>query len=134
MIRFITDFFKTLAKGLLLFVAIIGGIVFILWEKGRESNDWEAANHASSTVVSKISNAELQSLVADVYHAESSRFIQPDLLWVTLPVGVDVQKTCQAIANVWAHRSGLGYVRVESWRGTQRLGQGTVYDGQPVRP
>lgn len=57
-----------------------------------------------------------------------------DLLWITLPPGSDIQSTCQAIANVWAHRSGLPWVRVESWRGTQRLGQGTVREGQIVRP
>lgn len=81
-----------------------------------------------------ISNAELQTLIADVYHVETSRFIQPDLLWITLPPGTDIQATCQAIANLWAHRSGLAYVRVESWSGTTRLGQGTVYGGNVVTP
>jgi len=87
-----------------------------------------------SSTTSRISQAELQRLIAEVYQVETSRFITRDLLWITLPTGAAVQKNCQAIANLWAHRSGLDYVRVESWRGTQRLGQGTVNYGQIRTP
>lgn len=81
---------------------------------------------APAAPMSGITQAELQKLIADVYHVETSRFIQPDLLWVTLPAGTDIQRTCQGIANVWSHRSGLPWVRVESWQGNQRLAQATA--------
>jgi len=83
---------------------------------------------------SNISDADLQKLIADVYHVETSRFINSDLLHITLPAGADAQKTCQAIANLWAHRSGKDFVRVESWSGNTRLGQGTVQFGQIRTP
>lgn len=88
----------------------------------------------SPAAVSKISNEELQALIADVYHVQTSRFVQPDLMWITLPMGQEPQKTCQAIANLWAHRSGLDYVRVECWAGNTRLGQGTVMSGEIRTP
>jgi len=84
--------------------------------------------------VPDLTPAALQELIRDVYGVESSRFIQPDLLWVTLPPGANVQATCQAIANIWAARSGKPWVRVESWRNNQRLAQATVSDGRPVTP
>lgn len=92
-------------------------------------------HHATpAPAVSRISDDDLQRLIADVYKVETSRFINSDLLWITLPPGTNVQKTCQAIANLWAHRSGKDFVRVESWSGNQRLGQGTVQFGQVRTP
>ena len=144
--RFLKLFAWTLLKGLALVVLIAGGCVFILRQQTRAPYEWEVKNQAraeadrdaklraSAGAVSGISNKELQRLIADVYHVETSNFVGNDLLHITLPPGSDVQGTCQAIANVWAHRSGLPWVRVESWKGTQRLGQGTVRDGQMVRP
>lgn len=70
--------------------------------------------------------AEFQTLIADVYRVETSRFIANDLLHVSFAPGSDVQGNCQAIANLWAHQSGLPWVRVESWQGSQRLAQATV--------
>lgn len=124
----IGNFFKTLILGLLLITAVV---CFLVKLDNRERSSSSAA---SSAAVSQIKPADLQQLIAETYQVEQSRFIQPDLLWVTLPAGVDVQKTCQAIANVWAHRSGLNYVRVESWQDNQRLAQATVRDGQPITP
>jgi len=144
--RFLKLFAWTLLKGVLLVTVIAGGCVFILQQQTRAPYDWEVKNHASAEAdrdaklrasagaVSGLSNKELQSIIADVYHVETSNFIENDLLHITLPPGADIQSTCQAIANLWASRSGLPWVRVESWKGTQRLGQGTVRDGQMVRP
>lgn len=125
-----------LFKGLLRF---IGGLIFavlliigVVWLVAKKPERTYSA--PSGAAVSKISNSELQSIIADVYHVETSRFIQPDLMWITVPAGVNAQKTCQAIANLWAHRSGLDYVRVECWAGNTRLGQGTVRHSQPITP
>jgi len=135
--RFLKLFAWTLFKGILLVTVIAGGCVFILQQQTRAPYDWELPKiqaEANAQRATNRQNAEFQTLIAEVYGVETSRFIQPDLLWITLPPGSDIQSTCQAIANVWAHRSGLPWVRVESWRGTQRLGQGTVREGQIVRP
>lgn len=142
--RFLIAYLKTLVKGLLLFALILGGCVFMIRQSNRAPYDWEIQNQqydasanqakAEQQRAANKANAELQTLIADVYHVETSRFIQPDLLWITLPPGSNIQATCQAIANLWAHRSGLAYVRVESWSGTTRLGQGTVYGGNVVTP
>jgi len=129
---FIHAFFRGLLRfigGLIFAVLLIIGVVWIVAKKPQRTY-----SAPSSAAVSKISNSELQSIIADVYHVETSRFIQPDLLWITVPAGANVQKTCQAIANLWAHRSGLDYVRVECWAGNTRLGQGTVQYGQMVNP
>jgi hypothetical protein len=77
-----------------------------------------------------ISNAELQSIIAEVYGVETSRFIQPNILWITAPTSPDLQRTCEGIANLWAARSGLNYVCVESWQGNTRLARATVQNGQ----
>lgn len=136
--RFLVIFFKTLLKGLLLLAVIIGGCVWLISRK--ESGEAYLAAHGggwsppSRAAVSGIKPSDLQALIADVYHVEQSRFIQPDILWVTLPAGADVQKTCQAIANVWAHRSGLDYVCVESWNGSRRLARATVQHQHFVTP
>lgn len=88
-------------------------------------------------VYSKLPNESLQAIIRDVYHAET-KFVRNDLVQVTFAPGsreeADAQGFCQAIANVWASRSGLPLVRVESWRGSQRLAQATVKDGQIKRP
>lgn len=70
--------------------------------------------------------AELAALARDVYQVTECRFVQPDLVWVTPPPGADPQSLCQALANVWAARSGLPWVRVESWQDGRRLAQATV--------
>lgn len=115
------------------FVSIWSWVAWLVFS--QPSDESPTPRHTmDSQRVSNISNAELQSLIADVYKVETSRFIQPDLLWITLPPLADEQKTCQAIANVWASRSGRDYVRVECWRGSQRLGQGTVQFGQIRTP
>jgi hypothetical protein len=115
--------------GLLLTVGLIAGVAWMIAQTPQSTH-----SSPSPAAVSRISNAELQSIIADVYHVETSRFIQPDILWITLPSGSAVQKTCQAIANLWAHRSGLDYVSVESWSGGVRLAKATVQYGKFVTP
>lgn len=116
----------------------VGWAVIGQWWNGQpaaaQRHSLDGAPMINAAPESRISNAELQTLIADVYKVETSRFIQRDLLWITLPPLADEQKTCQAIANVWASRSGLDYVRVECWRGEQRLGQGAVQHGQIRTP
>lgn len=117
-----------LKLGLVLAV-LMGGCLLVLHEQTRSPYDWELPALQEKAEQQRAANArtaEFQTLIADVYHVEKSRFIQPELLWVTLPPGSDIQHTCQAIANVWAARSGLPWVRVESWQGSQRLAQATV--------
>lgn len=150
MSTFIHSAFRGMLKGLLRllggFLLLAALVVFVVWSQGRQTSQekWKADAAAARTAplpdapsqwaTPPISQKELQILIADVYHVETSRFIQPDLMWITLPPGADVQKTCQAIANVWAHRSKLDYVRVESWIGNTRLGQGTVHYGRMITP
>jgi len=95
-----------------------------------------AAQKRAGTPVA-INHAEFQQVIAEVYGVEQSRFIQPDILWITLPAGTpahELQSTCQAIANVWASRSRMDYVCVESWRGNTRLARATVHHQQMVTP
>jgi len=130
---------KPPSRGELIVISIFLFIVFPVftyqWWKGGDGETPTAAYSAPApTPASRISDADLQTLIADVYHVETSRFITSDLLHITLPPGSNVQKTCQAIANLWAHRSGKNFVRVESWRGNQRIGQGTVQFGQMRTP
>jgi len=73
-----------------------------------------------------MSQPAFQAMIAEVYHVETSRFIQPDLLHVTLPPDSDTQAICETLANLWSHHSSLPWIRVESWRGSQRLAQATV--------
>lgn len=114
--------FHFLTKLLLGLVLVVGLFALFLYAGSRPPRD--ADSHA--TPISQISEAELQGMLRDVYQVDTSRFIQPDLLWVTFHPGVDVQASCEAIARVWSHRSGLPWVRVESWRGGTRLAQATV--------
>lgn len=132
--RFMVIFFKTLLKGLLLLAVIIGGCVWLIDQGRQRQQELGGWSPPSAAAVSQIRPADLQQLIAETYHVEQSRFIQPDILWVTLPAGADVQKTCQAIANVWAHRSGLDYVCVESWNGSRRLARATVQHQHFVTP
>lgn len=108
-----------LLAGLLLVVGLFALLIYAGSRPPRESN-------FPTAPVSRISDAELEGLLRDVYQVDTSRFIQPDLLWVTFHPGVDVQASCEAIARVWSHRSGLPWVRVESWLGSTRLAQATV--------
>lgn len=113
---------RFLSKLLLGLVLVVGLFALLIYAGSRPPRDSDFPTGR----VSHISDAELQALLRDVYHADTSRFIQPDLLWVTFHPGVDVQSSCEAIARVWSHRSGLPWVRVESWRGSTRLAQATA--------
>lgn len=117
--RLLLRFLSKLLLGLLLVVGLFALLIHAGTRPPRDSDF-----HAPP--VSRISDAELQGILRDVYQVDTSRFIQPDLLWVTFPPGVDVQASCDAIARVWSHRSGLPWVRVESWRGSTRLAQATA--------
>ena len=118
----------------MLAVVLIGGVGWGLWSHWMKPASTPSSDYVAPRRASNISDADLQKLIADVYHVETSRFINSDLLHITLPAGADAQKTCQAIANLWAHRSGKDFVRVESWSGNTRLGQGTVQFGQIRTP
>lgn len=142
--KILLEFLSKLALGFLL----IAGVVWLIaHQQRREPYDWELQNQQYDQTAAQartdqqratnISHAELQGIIADVYHVEQSRFIQPDILWITLPPGTPVhelQRTCQAIANVWAHRSGLDYVCVESWQGGTQLARATVQNQHFVTP
>ena len=142
--RLVSMLARALAKILLVCVLILGGCLFMARQKTRAPYEWEIANQKiaeedaaearARQVLENERNAAFQTLIADVYGVETSRFIQSDILWITLPPGSDLQATCQAIANVWAHQSRKAYVCVESWRGNQRLARATVHGGHPVRP
>lgn len=115
-------------------VMLIGSVVWAMISKPTPAQTPSHYHTLDAPRTSGLSNEELQRIIADVYKVETSRFIQNDLLWITLPSSLNAQKTCQAIANLWASRSGLDYVRVECWSGDQRVGQGTVHFGQIRTP
>jgi len=119
---------KGLGVLLLGLLAVVGFFCLIAWMASHNPNATHTA--LASNTPSKISPAELQSIIADSYHVESSRFIEPDILWVTVPNGTDPQRVCEGIANLWAHRSGWDYVCVESWVGNVRLARAKVQYGK----
>lgn len=125
--RFLITTLWTFAKALL-FTAACLGLFMALLIHGSKSDPYTSAGPAPLRVPT-MTQAAFQTMIADVYHVETSSFIQPDLIHFTLASGVDPQPTCQAVANLWAHHSGLPWVRVESWKGNQRLAQATVKDG-----
>lgn len=133
-----------LAAGIF-FVGLI--IVGMIWLITRPRPQWEIDAAAARTpsasytptparvATAPISPKSFQTLIADLYQVETSRFIEPDLMWVTFGPGeYAIQKKCQAIANVWAIRNGADYFRVECWSGNIRLGQGTVVNGEIRTP
>ena len=148
MTSFIQSCVRGALKGLL---RLIGGIFLVLllvlgfiWFTNRPRPQWEIdAALARATqpgptptavpsqwVSPPMTQKELQALIVDFYHVESSQFIRPDLLNITFgPNERDPQGKCQAIANIWSFRSGLNDVMVESWSGKKRIGFGVVVNG-----
>lgn len=128
-------------KTMLCLFAALGGLaagVFVLTSAAERNQtpeslaayekmkaDQEAAA-VQAAEIQRNDQAELAALARDVYQVTECRFVQPDLVWVTPPPGADPQSLCQALANVWAARSGLPWVRVESWQDGRRLAQATV--------
>lgn len=128
--RLLLIYLKCLIKALLFVVGVAGGCVWMVSESAKH----QSYSAPAPAAVSNISNAELQGIIADVYHVETSRFIQPDILWITAPSSPDLQRTCEGIANLWAARSGLNYVCVESWSGGTRLARAKVQNGSFIEP
>lgn len=151
MSTFIHSAFRGMLKGLLRllggFLLLVALVVFVVWSQNRQTSEekWKADAAAARTpplpaapsqwATPLLSQSELQTLIMDIYHLEDSEFVRSDLLRVSFgPDEHDPQGKCQGIANVWSFRTGLKNVFVECWSGNQRIGFGTVVNGELKKP